>query len=145
MKSLIIIAVAVLLTLIADVLLAQDLVSNAEYRVTAFKQGDHQVYSISNEVQLGEIFTLYIPNAFTPNGDGLNETFGPVGQRVDYYSMVIFNRWGQLIFESNDINDQWDGTYKGERVQTDTYVYKIFATGEESGVFKKYGKITVVI
>lgn len=123
----------------------QDLVSTANYRVTAFKNGDNQVFSRSNEVEVEESFTLYVPNTFTPNGDGLNETFGPVGNGVNQFSMLIFNRWGELIFESDNIYNQWDGTHHGEKVQTDTYVYKIFATGEEAGVFKKAGKITVII
>lgn len=145
MKTTIVTIATVLLTLTVDVSQSQDLTSKAEYRITAYKQGDNQIQSTSNEVEAEEYFTLYVPNAFTPNGDGLNETFGPVGNRVNQFSMRIYSRWGELMFESNDMNNQWDGTYKGVKVQTDTYVYKIFATGEESGSFKKSGKVTVII
>ncbi|HHZ64372.1 MAG TPA: gliding motility-associated C-terminal domain-containing protein [Flavobacteriales bacterium] len=135
----------VLLTLTVNISQGQDLIGNDEYRVTAYKQGDNQIQSTSNVIEVEKSFTLYVPNAFTPNGDGLNETFGPVGNEVKHFSMRIYSRWGELVFESDALDNQWDGTFKGEKVQTDTYVYKIFATGEESGSFEKSGKVTVII
>jgi len=70
---------------------------------------------------------FYIPNAFTPNGDGLNDTFGaiPKYDYVNRYKMSIFNRWGQMIFETTDINAGWDGTYQGSPVMLGAYVYRI--------------------
>jgi gliding motility-associated-like protein len=68
---------------------------------------------------------FYIPNAFTPNSDGLNETFGPVGINATNYTFRIFNRWGELIFETNDPAVLWNGTYKNEIVQSDIYVWTI--------------------
>ena len=115
------------------------------YRVSALKKGDITVVSQSNEAQIIRDFILYVPNAFTPNSDGLNETFGPVGAGVDQFSMLIFNRWGELIYESEDMNEQWDGTHQSKKVQADTYVYKIFATNNEKSVFKKAGKVSVII
>ncbi|MBC8321382.1 MAG: gliding motility-associated C-terminal domain-containing protein [Bacteroidetes bacterium] len=70
---------------------------------------------------------FYLPNAFTPNGDGLNDTFGAI-PKYDYinkYHISIFNRWGQMIFESTDINNGWDGTYKGTSCMMGSYVYRI--------------------
>jgi len=70
---------------------------------------------------------FYIPNAFTPNGDGLNDTFGAI-PKYDYinkYHISIFNRWGQLIFETSDISTGWDGTYQGTPCLLGTYVYRI--------------------
>ncbi len=70
---------------------------------------------------------FYLPNAFTPNGDGLNDTFGPI-PRYDYvnrYHMSIFNRWGQMIFETTDINQGWAGSYQGSPVMMGAYVYRI--------------------
>ena len=77
---------------------------------------------------------FYIPNAFTPNGDGLNDTFGPI-PRYDYvnrYHMSIFNRWGQMIYETSDINQGWDGTFKGSPSMLGAYVYRI--------VYEEYGQ-----
>jgi len=70
---------------------------------------------------------FYLPNAFTPNGDGLNDSFGPI-LRYDYvnrYHMSIYNRWGQVIYETTDINKGWDGTYKGSPCMLGAYVYRI--------------------
>lgn len=68
---------------------------------------------------------MYVPNCFTPNKDGKNDYFCAVSSGVTKFHMQIFNRWGQLIFESESINDCWDGTYKGAPVQEDVYVVKI--------------------
>ncbi|NOX86636.1 MAG: gliding motility-associated C-terminal domain-containing protein, partial [Chlorobi bacterium] len=78
---------------------------------------------------------FYLPNAFTPNGDGLNDEFKPV-QRYDLvrtYHLYIYNRWGQLIFETSDINTGWDGTYKGQPAEQGTYIYKIVYTAASTG------------
>ncbi|RLD40738.1 MAG: hypothetical protein DRI89_11360 [Bacteroidetes bacterium] len=73
----------------------------------------------------GEPF--YMPNAFTPNGDGLNDTFRAV-PKYDYissYQLTIYNRWGQQIFECNDIDCGWDGNYNGKASPNGAYIYKI--------------------
>ena len=67
---------------------------------------------------------IIIPNAFTPNSDGLNDYFLPAQSKVTEYKMYIFNVLGELIFLSNDISIGWDGSYKGKIVE-DTYFYKI--------------------
>ncbi|RLD39169.1 MAG: hypothetical protein DRI89_13765 [Bacteroidetes bacterium] len=73
----------------------------------------------------GEPF--YMPNAFTPNGDGLNDTFRAV-PKYDYisnYQLTIYNRWGQQIFECNDIDCGWDGTYQSNPSPNGVYIYRI--------------------
>ncbi len=74
-----------------------------------------------------ENFTLYIPNTFSPNSDGINDEFYPVIYKTlpESFELLIFNRWGQLVFETNEIDASWDGTYKSEQVEIDTYVYKV--------------------
>lgn len=75
---------------------------------------------------------LYVPNAFTPNGDDLNERF-TVKHSEDCemlsYNIKIFDRWGQLVFESDDasFSRSWDGTLDGKPVQQGVYMYKISA------------------
>ncbi len=89
---------------------------------------------------------LYFPNAFTPNRDGLNERFAPVGNLVETYQLRIFNRWGELIFESNDIALGWDGTYKGNTVPDGVYVYVIEyqSSCAFSAVKQKIGHVSVL-
>lgn len=71
-----------------------------------------------------KVFEYYIPNAFTPNGDGLNDIFRVVGQYRDInFSMHIYNRWGQLVFQSSDIDQGWDGTFRNQTAESDTYVW----------------------
>ncbi len=68
--------------------------------------------------------SVYLPNSFTPNGDGLNDVFKPV-YHCDFkeYSLQIFNRWGELLFETNDPEAIWNGYYHGQLVKEDIYNY----------------------
>lgn len=68
---------------------------------------------------------LYIPNAFTPNNDKLNDEFKPVGFGITEYQMLIFDRWGMKIFETAEFDKGWDGKLNGKNCQQDVYVYKI--------------------
>jgi gliding motility-associated-like protein len=68
---------------------------------------------------------LYVPNTFTPgDGDSHNPLFKAEGGNFTNFEMLIFNRWGELIYTAEDINDSWDGTYNGVLVQDGTYVWK---------------------
>jgi gliding motility-associated-like protein len=79
-------------------------------------------------IDVTEELVYYIPNAFTPDGNQFNQTFKPIfssGFDVNNYNLSIFNRWGELVFESNDHNFGWDGTYHGKVAKSDVYVYKV--------------------
>jgi gliding motility-associated-like protein len=69
--------------------------------------------------------TLFVPNAFTPNNDGDNDVFFAKGVQITDFTMVIFNRWGEQIFETNDINIGWDGTFKNNQCTADSYVWQV--------------------
>ena len=82
------------------------------------------------KVNVVEQLLYYIPNTFTPDGDEVNQTFSPVfSSGIDIYefTLLIFDRWGELIFESHDPSKGWNGKYgnEGNLVQDDTYVWKI--------------------
>ncbi len=85
------------------------------------------VDSVVYEVVIEDEFSIYVPNAFTPDGDGNNDNFFAVlgGKQPDSYELMVFNRWGELIFNTTDQNMVWDGTYKGVMSPTDVYVWKI--------------------
>ncbi|MDD4604238.1 MAG: gliding motility-associated C-terminal domain-containing protein [Bacteroidales bacterium] len=73
-----------------------------------------------------KVFKYYIPNAFTPNGDGLNDEFKVEGlYRNVKFTITIFDRWGQQIFVSEDIDNGWDGTYRGQNCPSGAYVWKV--------------------
>jgi gliding motility-associated-like protein len=70
--------------------------------------------------------TVFIPTAFTPNGDGLNDRFKPVCNCVpDLYEWFVYNRWGELVFKSTTTVEQWDGNYKGKTCISGVYVYRV--------------------
>ena len=84
--------------------------------------------SISHVIVMPEPVIYFIPNTFTPNGDEYNNTFQPVftmGYDPQNYSFYIYNRWGELIFESHDTKIGWDGTYGDKMLKGDTFVWKL--------------------
>lgn len=100
-------------------------------------------------------FNFQIPNAFTPNSNGSNggifdinslsnDIFYPFVKFVTDYHFVIFNRWGELIFETNDVNIGWDGYYKGTMCQQDVYVWKIDLKYTNGKKLSKAGDVTLV-
>lgn len=68
---------------------------------------------------------FFTPNTFTPNGDGLNDVFMPAIMGAEQYHFMVFDRWGMLLFETYDIYTGWDGRFKGNKCQEDTYVWKV--------------------
>lgn len=103
----------------------------SEYSETIYIEGD---------------YTFYTPNAFTPNGDGDNDRFRPLGIGIDEdnYEFYIFNRWGQLIYEGYNPSDEWDGTYNNVMSQEDVYVWMV-KTRDGNGDPKTYtGHVTLV-
>jgi gliding motility-associated-like protein len=80
----------------------------------------------TQEIIVRPEFTFYIPNAFTPDGDGKNDVFNGKGTNIAEYEMLIFNRWGELVFSTNSLDYSWDGTYKASTEPLiDVYVYKV--------------------
>ena len=104
------------------------------------------VDSITHSVMVYECPIIYIPNSFTPNGDGLNDTFLPICTYVkeNGYSMRIFNRWGQEIFYSTDYNYGWDGNYNGVPAPSGTYSYIIIYENLFGQQFKKIGSVNIL-
>ena len=64
-------------------------------------------------IVVGEDFGIYVPNAFTPNGDGMNDIFQPKGFGVVKYELNIFDRWGEKVFSTKVFDEGWDGTFQG--------------------------------
>ena len=90
-------------------------------------------------VQIDGVYLLYVPNAFTPNGDGINDEFIPLGNDVELtdYTFDIFNRWGELLFQTNTLSSGWNGTFKGKEVPNGSYVWKIRAKEKYSTIIHK--------
>ncbi|MEA3497177.1 MAG: PKD domain-containing protein, partial [Bacteroidota bacterium] len=97
------------------------------YRIKAIRTDG--IESISNEVCIPTEFHIYAPNTFTPNEDEINNSFQIKGTFIIEYNIKIYNRWGEQVFESNDIHDSWDGKYKGKVCPVGAYYYQIYAKG----------------
>ena len=88
---------------------------------------------------------LYVPSAFTPNGDGLNDTFIPKMKGITEFDLLIFNLWGERIHESNGIESKgWDGTYKGQLLPAGNYIFKIEYTTWEGIKKSSNGSVSLI-
>jgi len=83
-------------------------------------------------VYVSDVFSIYIPNIFTPNSDGKNDTFTPVVTGYDFYEFWIFNRWGEMIYYSTTSGTPWDATYLGKTVQDGVYIWKVHAKEKDN-------------
>lgn len=114
------------------------------YRVKAYEEGNLFAESQSNKIYLIQPPLLHVPNAFTPNGDYLNERWGIVPVFVKEYKVEVFNRWGQKVYESSDVKTDWDGFYQGQQPGQTVYVYKIMYTGWDRSIHHRKGTVTVI-
>lgn len=88
--------------------------------------------------------TIYFPNSFTPDGDGHNDTFGGEGRLVDRYELLVFDRWGTVIFESHDMDYRWDGRVNGEEPMTGVYPFRYRVEGLQLPARQGFGHITLL-
>lgn len=98
-------------------------------------------------IQVDGFPSIYMPNAFTPNGDGMNDLFFPVVRDIDLkdFEWMVFDRWGQMILYSKDFTSTWDGTSKGIYCKADVYVWKIRYIEKTTGVNREMvGQVTLV-
>lgn len=97
-------------------------------------------------IRIEDDYELYVPTAFSPNGDGINESFLPImaGVLPDSYHLYIYDRWGNSIFQTTELYKGWDGTKNGEVVQQDTYVWKIELKTTQGQKKQAHGQVNVV-
>jgi gliding motility-associated-like protein len=134
---------------------------DAEFHPEIVEKYCYQVYatnqdkdtSYSNILCVGGKGKIDIPTAFTPNKDGLNDEFKPVTQfmkssnlgDVKSYHFEVFNRWGELIFETNNISEGWDGKYRGNFCQQGVYIYKLAVQNLDNHRSYYSGNITLIL
>ncbi|MDB4195886.1 PKD domain-containing protein [Flavobacteriales bacterium] len=97
--------------------------------------------SITKTIKVYQDIAIYVPNTFTPNRDQINQVFLPIlteGFVKETYRLTIFNRWGELIFQTRDINEGWDGLHNGKLCQIDSYIWKIYVEVANSSEVKSY-------
>lgn len=102
--------------------------------------------TVSKYIEIGPEYTFYIPNTFTPNSDGINETFTGAGIGIKDFAMWIFDRWGEMIYFTNDIKKGWDATVKGKEVsdKMDVYAYKVIVKDIKNKQHEYTGHVTLL-
>lgn len=114
------------------------------YRIRAFERGGNDTVSISNEACVRIFPQLYAPNAFSPNGDAINEEFLIKGAYLQTFNLRIFTRWGYQIFESKDQNQGWNGKYREADSPEGAYVFVVEAIGLDGSPVHLRGTVTLI-
>jgi len=97
-------------------------------------------------VYVSDTETLHMPNAFTPNGDGLNDVFSPITspKNIKNYHLKIYNRWGIVVFESNNLEQGWDGTYAGNYCETGIYIWHLLLEKNNGKTWSDKGTVNII-
>ena len=98
------------------------------------------IETVNDSVIIEENYVIYIPNSFTPNGDGLNDSFIATGGGIKEFKMEIYNRWGNLIFTTNSLSQPWDGVGHGQ----DNYMWKIYLKDSKGTQREMIGSVTLL-
>jgi gliding motility-associated-like protein len=119
---------------------------NAGYytvELTAYNEGGClDVYVL--DVCIYDPVELFIADAFSPNGDGVNDVLYVRGNGVAELDFLVYNRWGQKVFESQDVNQGWDGTFKGKALNSEVFVYYIKAISKQGEEIEMKGDVSLV-
>ncbi len=86
----------------------------------------------------------YIPDAFSPNNDGINDEFSLKGEFIEEVSLTIYNRWGQRVYKETGVNPSWNGFHEGQKVPSGLYLYQFDIKGAFGGRFTEHGMVKVV-
>ena len=104
--------------------------------------------TISKVVVVKEVYNFFAPNSFTPNDDGINDYFMPVGSAVTNgsFELYIFDRWGEEIYSTTDVNKPWNGRYHNDReqVQDGVYVWMLVLKNKGGSKNDNFGQLTVI-
>ncbi len=106
----------------------------------AFDNFSTTPFALTSEV----ISSVYVPNVFSPNGDGFNDILMVRGKAVAEIQFIVYDRWGEKVFETNDINTGWDGTYKGEPMNLAVFVYMLTGKYKNGKVIDEKGNFTLL-
>ncbi len=120
------------------------------YRIKAYMNNDSSIYSLSNQTFVPYVPTVFIPNAFTPNADHLNDKFAPICFGVDSWQLTIYDRWGQLVFSGNQTTGGWDGLIQSSKSKNNNsfalgnqlYIYVLSYQGNKSKTYAESESIS---
>ena len=129
-----------------ELLQGQNLSGQFCYYIKIYKEGETEYYSQSNTKCIYLEPKVYIPQAFTPNDDGVNDLFLPVFSFLPKdYELKIYNRWGNIIFETSDPTKGWNGKQSnGKPAPAGSYIYLLKIKTEDNQTVEKRNNITVI-
>ena len=105
---------------------------------------DENGCTASDQVTVNVQLDFTVPNAFTPNGDGLNDMFMVRADFLEEFEMIIYNRWGEEIFRSEDISKGWNGMYNDTEQEVGTYMFLVKATTINGNELLKTGTVSLL-
>ena len=118
------------------------------YLVTLFIENSYGCKNnIQKNVRIDPIFTIWIPNAFTPDGDDVNDYFTVKGYGIAQLDVMVFDKWGELLYNNDDKEDlepKWDGMYKNILLKNDIYAYKIKVKDVLGRWHEFIGRVTLI-
>ena len=115
-----------------------------QYVLKGFNSGSCYSSDTLNVIVIDDCGEMYVPNAFSPNNDGHNDVLYLKGHCLQIFTFMIFNRWGEKIFETTDQKIGWDGFYKGSELNTGIYVYRVEGRNYEGKGYSAKGNITLI-
>ncbi len=123
--------------------------SDDDYQVTVVltvvnENGCSTTETFTNDFEVFQVEDIVIPNGFTPDGDGIDDEVGVFGEFLELDRFTVYNKYGNVVFETNDINQKWDGTYQGEPQPVGVYVYTALVRDELNRQVQLQGTITLI-
>lgn len=117
---------------------------NYDVTLTAIKTNVCTASLVQGKFLISEVGAIFIPNTFTPNNDSINDEFVVNMNNIKTFQIQIFNRYGILMYSSQNLVENWDGTYKNEQVPVGTYYYVLDAIDFDNNLIKKSGSVTIL-
>ncbi|HVD97543.1 MAG TPA: T9SS type B sorting domain-containing protein [Cytophagaceae bacterium] len=114
------------------------------YRIRVVSVGSENIVSYSNIQRIDLTPQIYMPNVFTPNGDGDNDVLEVKGKYYKSVKMTILNKWGEVLFISDNTAQGWDGNYKGQPVSVDSYAYHVVAFDNSGKEISLKGVVSLI-
>ncbi len=119
-------------------------INTTQYIVTGYNSKGCSSSDTVNVIVINDCGEMFVPTAFSPNGDGTNDVLYVRGVCLETLNFMVFNRWGEKVFETTDIKKGWDGTYKGEDMNTGVFVYRLEGKTYDGKGFSSKGNVTLI-